>query len=45
MLINFWKYAYKIAYALCKDRFIFLSSRPFCYASKALWFYKYNIYL
>jgi len=48
-LLDYWKYAYKIAYALCEGCFIFLSSRPFRYASKAphgfmsiIYIYKHN---
>jgi len=45
MLLDYMKYAYKIAYALCEGCYIFLSSRPFCYASKALHGFMNIIYI
>jgi len=45
MLLDYRKYAYKIAYAFSEGGFIFLSSRIFRYASKALHGFMSIIYI
>jgi len=45
MLLDYWKYAYKIVYALCEGCIIFLSSKRFRYASKALHGFMSIIYI